>query len=364
MITVLLVVGLAVVPQLVDDGGAQRYDVGLSPGAGVAADALRDTGSHLGVRVNVTALDGSAAGRAVADGDVDAALVAPGEVVVHQDLPGVLQAVLEQADTAARGRVELAAAGLDPAAVSAALSVAPLQVQVQQPREPGATTRETIARVGTLLLYLQLVGYGLWVGLGVVEEKSSRVVEVLLAAVSARTLLAGKVLGIGLLGLLQLVVVAAVGLVAATASGAVELGADAISPIAVVLGWFVLGYGFYATAMAGMAARVSRQEDLQNVTAPFTLLLVVSFFASIYASGSSGSAVTRVLAEVPPVSALVQPVRIAGGEAALWEVGLAVLLMVAAILGLVVVAARLYEGAVLRTGSRVGVREAWRAGGR
>lgn len=360
VLTLLVVVALAVIPTFV--GGTDRYDVGLADSAGLSAGALRESATALDVRVRVHESDRATAERAVRGGDLSAALVAPGEVVVRTELDGVLRAVLDGADATARGRASLTAAGLDPAAVGAALQVPPLRVLVQSPRDADATTRERIARVGTFVLYIQLVGYGLWVGLGVVEEKSSRVVEVLLAAVPARTLLAGKVLGIGLLGLAQLLAIGVVGLTAATLAGSVHLGAAAAYPIALVVGWFLLGYAFYATAMAAMAARVSRQEDLQNVTAPFTLLLVASFFGSLYAMDSPDSTAARVLAVVPPFSALVSPPRVAVGDAALWEVGLAVVLMLLAVAGLVVVAGRLYEGAVLRTGGRVGLREAWRAG--
>ncbi len=92
-----------------------------------------------------------------------------------------------------------------------------------------------IAFVGTILLYGQILGYGFWVALGVVEEKSSRVVEVLLSTIPARALLAGKVIGIGLLGLLQLVLIAVIGLVAASLTGTIELDANAMYPVVLVL---------------------------------------------------------------------------------------------------------------------------------
>ncbi len=189
--------------------------------------------------------------------------------------------------------------------------------------------------------------------------------EVLLATVRARTLLAGKVLGIGLLGLAQLLLVRCRrARRRPPRSGRCTWAGSAVAPVVLVLAWFLLGFAFYATAMAGMAARVSRQEDLQNVTGPFTLLLVGSFFGSLYATSHPDAVLSRVLAVVPPFSALVNPPRVAVGDAAAWEVALAVVLMVAAVLGLVRVAGRLYEGAVLRTGGRVGLRDAWRAGGR
>lgn len=363
VITLLVVVALAVVPQLLDDG-PDRFEVGVGATSSVPAPALRASAERLGVEVRVRRADAGSAARGLRDGDLDAALLAPGQVRVQEELDPVLGAVLEAADSAVRGQQRLTAAGLDPATVQQALQVPPLQVTALHPRDADAHTREGIARVGTFLLYFQLVGYGLWVALGVVEEKSSRVVEVLLATVPARTLLAGKVLGIGLLGLGQLLLVGVVGLVAATASGALELGASALWPIALVLLWFLLGYAFYSTVMAAMAARVSRQEDLQNVTGPFTLLLVMSFLASLQATDDPDGVLTRVLAVVPPFSALVNPPRVAVGDAAAWEVVLAVVLMLLAVAVLVVVAGRLYEGAVLRTGGRVGLRDAWRCGGR
>jgi len=105
---------------------------------------------------------------------------------------------------------------------------------------------------------------------------------------------------------------------------------------------------------------VSRQEEVQNVTTPVTMVLLVSFLAGIYASNEPDSTLTTVLSVVPPFSALVSPPRVAAGAMPFWQLALAVGLMLLAVVLLVRVAARLYEGAVLRTGARVGLREAWR----
>ena len=125
-----------------------------------------------------------------------------------------------------------------------------------------------MAFVASLLLYMQLIIFGLAVASGVVEEKSSRVIEVLMAAVPPRALLAGKVLGIGALGLLQLALTAFVGLAVASASGALELRSADAGILAVVLLWFVLGYVFYSTIYAISGVIVSRQEDLQSSSTP------------------------------------------------------------------------------------------------
>ena len=122
---------------------------------------------------------------------------------------------------------------------------------------------------------------------------------------------------------------------------------------------FLLGYAFYAGVFAAAAARVSRQEEVQNVTTPVTMLLLVSLVAGIYATNEPGSTASAVLSVVPPFSALVSPPRVAAGSEPGWQLLLAVVAMMVAVVVLVRVAARLYEGAVLRTGGRVSLREAW-----
>ena len=105
---------------------------------------------------------------------------------------------------------------------------------------------------------------------GVTEEKSSRVVELLLTTLSPRRLLAGKVLGVGLLGLAQLVVAGGAALAAGRLAGGAGLPSAAPETVALVLLWFVLGYVFYSVAFAAVGALVSRQEDLAGATTLLT----------------------------------------------------------------------------------------------
>jgi ABC-2 type transport system permease protein len=198
----------------------------------------------------------------------------------------------------------------------------------------------------------------MWVAMGVVEEKSSRVVEIMLSAIPARAFLAGKIIGIGALGMVQLVVVAALGVGVAAAAGVISLTGPMLTPVLLSLGWFVLGYAVYASLAAAAAARVSRQEELQNVTTPLTMTAMFSYFASFYSFMQPDSRLVEVISVIPPFSALVMPIRMSRGDASGLEVGLALTLMVALIVGLVLLAARIYEGAVLRMGSKVSVREA------
>ena len=358
-LTLLIVLGVVVVPPLLGLGDPPTYRVAFAAAAQDQAAAAREAAEQLDVDLEVVEEEEASARTRLADGELDAQ-VEPERIVVDEQLDGELEQVLQSASRQVRAEQALDEAGLDAAAVARAQAVPALPVDALDPPDADADARRAIVSVGTFVLYGQLIGYGFWVATGIVEEKSSRVVEVLLATVRPRALLAGKVLGIGLLALGQLLLVAVLGVGASAATGVIDIGLSAVEPVLLLLGWFVLGFAFYACLFAAGAARVSRQEDLQSVTTPGTLLVLVSFFASFYVSDSPDSTAGRVLGVLPPFSALVAPVRAAGGSAAWWEAPLAVALMLLAVAGLVVLAARVYEGSVLRMGGTVGLRDALR----
>jgi ABC-2 type transport system permease protein len=359
-ITVLILLAVAVLPRLLGFGDEPTFDVAVTgPRAEAARAAIEAQAEAFDVDVQLRDVDDADAARTQVDeGTVDAAVVG-GDVIVKEELDTTLGNVLQTAHRSVVSVEQLAAAGIDPDEVQQALDVPPLAVDAIDPPEEGAETRSQLAFIGTLLLYGQIVGYGFWVALGVVEEKSSRVVEVLLSTIPARALLAGKVIGIGLLGLLQLAVIAVVGLAGASLFGTIQLDSTAVYPVALVLVWFVLGYLFYSCLFAAAAARVSRQEEMQNATTPLTMLVLVSFFAALYVGQNPDGTAATVLSIVPPFSSLTQPALLAGGEIPLWQSLTAVVLMLVASLALVVVAGRLYEGAVLRMGAKVSLRDAW-----
>ena len=190
----------------------------------------------------------------------------------------------------------------------------PLAVTALDPPDPDSDTRRSAAFFGVLLLYFQLIGYGVWVALGVVEEKSSRVVELLLATLRPWQLLTGKVVGIGLLGLGQLVLTGLVGIAAALGTGAIDVPSGIAGVAGQVIIWFLLGFAFYACLYAALAALVSRQEEVQNVTAPLSILLVGSFFLAITALNSPDGGLAKVTSIVPPFSTMVMPIRWAAGD--------------------------------------------------
>jgi ABC-2 type transport system permease protein len=361
-VTLLIIAAVVVVPTLFDSDD-DSVTVGLVGNTAVVEPALQQAARVQGTYLTTTRYADEAAGRAAVEaGDADAVFVGADRVVVDSTLSGTTEQVVQTAYRQAAGAARLARAGLDAAEVGRALDVPPLAVTAVDPPDPDADTRSSAAFFGVLLLYFQLIGYGVWVALGVVEEKSSRVVELLLSTLRPWQLLAGKVVGIGLLGLAQLVLTGAVGIVAGIASGAVDVPSGVAGVAAQVVVWFLLGFAFYACLYAALAALVSRQEEVQNVTAPLTVLLVGSFFLALTALDNPDSGLVRATSVIPPFSTMVMPIRWAAGDAPLWEVGLSMLLMVVTVVALIRVAGRVYAGAVLRSGPRVRLREALSAG--
>jgi ABC-2 type transport system permease protein len=321
-----------------------------------AAEALAP---RFDARLSVRRLDGPVAARAaVRDERVDAAIAA-GAILTRDDPPEELEQLLQAAARQTRAAEALRSEGLSPAEVRRALDPPPLRSRsVEGEADEG---EEGVAFAASLLLYLQLIVYGLAVASGVVEEKSSRVVEVLLAAIPPRALLAGKIAGIGALGLAQVFLVTGVGLGLASASGAVEVDAGQAGTLAVVLLWFLLGYLLWAALYAIAGAIVSRQEDLQSSTTVLTLLLVVSYLIAFPALEDPDSTLAVLASIVPLSSPIVMPAMVALGEASAVEIAASLGLLLAGIAVLVPIGARIYGNAVLRMGKPLKLREAWNA---
>ena len=211
------------------------------------------------------------------------------------------------------------------------LDVPEVSVRALDPGAEQDQQRVIVAIIGVGVLYGLLILFGQFVAQGVVEEKSSRVVELLLATMKPWQLLAGKIVGLGLLGLAQIVVIAVVGVAGALAFDLVDIPGDLIGTAVSVVLWFVLGYAFYAAIFAVAASLVSRQEDLAAVIMPTTLVLVVAFIVGIQASADPDGPLAVITSYVPGLSPLVMPVRQAAGDVAVWEIALAVVIMLIAI---------------------------------
>jgi ABC-2 type transport system permease protein len=236
-----------------------------------------------------------------------------------------------------------------------------LTVATLHPPEAGTTEAEVVAAIlGAGFLLATLALYGQWVVGGVVEEKNSRVVELVLSTVRPRELLVGKVVGIGLLGLAQLALVAGLAAIL-LAAGAFDAPAGLGGSVALVIPWFALGYALYAVAYATAGALASREQNADSVGQPVALTLVAVYFAGYAAlAGDPDGPAANVLTVFPLSAPLVLPARSALDGVPLWEHALAVALVLASIAALVRFAARVYGHGLLNSGPRVRVRDAWR----
>jgi ABC-2 type transport system permease protein len=359
-LTLVLVAAVAVLAGVLGDDGPTDFDVGAQGAEATAiAGAARAAGPEFDARVTVRRFESPADARAaVRDESVDAAIV-NGTIVSREDPPQELEQLLQTAARQVRAGEALRSEGVGPAEARRALDPPPLETTRLDGQEEGGA--EGLAFAASLILYMQLLGYGLAVASGVVEEKASRVVEVLLASIPPRALLAGKVAGIGLLGLLQLLITSLVGFGLAAASGAIELDGGDAGTLAVVLAWFLFGYLVWACLFAVGGAVVSRQEDLQSSTTVMTVLLVICYLISFPVLDDPDSGLAVVASMVPFSSPIVMPVRVAMGEVGVAEIAASLVLLGAAIAVLIPIGARIYENAVLRMGKPLKLREAWSA---
>jgi ABC-2 type transport system permease protein len=357
---ILLVVLGAMVFQVVVSSGANDVTVGVVGDAGTLKPALLAQGDAVGADVTVRTLaDEAAARRALAAGDVDGALIdgtgASPRLLVERSPDSTLTATVQGAVSQVAVGRQLTAAGID------GLDVPDVGVTAIDPGGDPTGERTGVAVLGIIVLYTLLILISQFVAQGVVEEKSTRVVELLLSTMKPWQLLAGKVIGLGLLGLAQIVAIAVVGVAGALIFDLVSLPGQLIGTVLSVVAWFVLGYAFYASLFAAAASLVSRQEDLAGVITPMSMVLVVGFFVALQAASDPTGSLARITSFIPGLSPLVMPVRMAGGGVAWWGVLLAVVIQLVAIALVVRLGGRIYAGALLRTSGKTKLREALRA---
>ncbi len=363
-ITALLVVAGIVVPTLVRVP-AKPTVVGLvGAPAQAIGPALGAIAAAAKVKVRVVDVTGGAiARRELRAGSLDVALRVAADAAVadvKQTLTPTIGALLRTAVDEVHQRRALGRAGIRPATILAALAPVPFQTAALQPLPANQAARQVAAFAAGLLMYLSLAIYGAAVANGVAQEKTTRTAEVLLAAVRPTQLLAGKVVGIGLCGLGQLAVAAVAGLIANAAVSGAEIPSTIWLLLPSILLWFLLGYALYSFAFAAAGAMVARQEEVQFVTMPLTIVLIGGYLLVSAVIASPNAAWLRVLSFVPPFAPMLMPARIAIGNVSAWEMPLDVLITLAAIYGMARLAARIYAGALVRGGARLSWRSAVR----
>ena len=343
----LVVVGASgALPALIDTTKAYRVAVVAPAPPGLDA-ALRRAAKPFDANVKLQVLRATAARAQLRTGKIDAVLDLPSDrIAFHGNIDSELAAITDGAVRAVRRH-------LPPAP-----ELTPITIERSQTESTDAEV--LTAMLGASLLLATIAVYGQWVLTGVVEEKANRVVEVIVAAVRPRHLLAGKVIGIGLLGLLQVVLIGGLAAIL-LAAGVFHAPASLSGSVALVVPWFALGFALYAVAYAAAGAIASRTQDANSAGMPVTYTLLAAFFLGYAVLSVNASGVLAHLLTVFPLTApLVLPARSALVGVPVWEHALAVAVVVATIYALVRVAGRIYGAGLLRSGPRLDLRAAIR----
>jgi ABC-2 type transport system permease protein len=334
--------------------------------AQVLAQPLKEAACGLG-QITIQRVASQAAGESrVRAGHLDVLIsgspISP-QVLVKSQLNATLQAALTGLVKQEALAAQLAAHGLNPQVVAAAVAGATIHVHILTPASPRSRQQAIVGVIVAIVLFISLQIYGIQVGQGVAEEKESRIVEILLATIRPGQLLAGKVVGIGLVGLLQLAIVGAVGLLLIARTHVVTIPALGAGVIAGGLLWFVLGFTLYAILFAAAGSLVSRVQEVQLASLPIVMALAVAYLASlVVVLPDPNSLASTVLSLVPFLAPVAMPARMAASAPA-WQVALAVALTLVAVGAATWLASRIYANSVLRTGARVGFGEALRGSG-
>jgi ABC-2 type transport system permease protein len=369
LFTTTIIIGSFVVPVVFfGDEGPTRVGV-VEPAPEQLGSAIETTANVLDQDVAVVSFPSRDAGEtALSDDQVAALVIVPadlssaGELAFRESADPTIQGVVSSAVAGLRVNAALESEGVDPSTFIEAQS--PPTIRALEPPEEGSDARFLIANIGAVLILVGVFSFGFTVLTGVVEEKQSRVMEVVLSTVVPRDLLMGKVLGIGILGLVQLAVFVIASLIAARLTQEFELPETTPGAAVQLVIWFILGYTLYSTALGVLGALASRMEEASNASTPVTIVAMLSYFVAIFAVLQDPSGPVAIVASFIPFSApMVVPMRAALGAITPIEILAAALVTIAAIWVLFVVGGRVYAGAALQTAGRMRLRDAWRSAG-
>ncbi len=339
-------------------GKTNPVRVGFSGGSQALERSFTASAAALGVQVTVSDITDVTAGEAqVTAGTLDVLVTGSSTsptAVAKDAVPSNVESALSLAAESAR----LTDAGLSPTAVASAMALVP--VQLLAPTTPKDTQNLIASLALGIILWIALGQYGNLVAQGVVEEKATRIMEILLATIQPSRLLAGKVIGIGLVGLLQLTIVGAAALVAVHVTNVAAIPALGVASILGDIFWFMLGFLFYATAYAAVASLVSRHEEVQGAVGPISILQVAGYLLMYAALPNPNGPLATICSMLPPFAPILMPVRMAATDVPPWEIGLAAGLTIASIGGLTWLAGRMYTNAAMRIGTRVRFMDAFR----
>ncbi|BDV32171.1 ABC transporter permease [Microbacterium terricola] len=307
-------------------GNADGIDVAVTPQTESAVAGIPS--------VSATVVDTADEALALVDsGDVEAALVPQSgafgyKVVADDSVPSALMGLLSQTPP----------------------------VELLEPSDANPILGYFVAIGFGVVFLLAASLFGGTIAQSVVEEKQTRVVELLISAIPTRALLAGKVLGNTVLAMGQILVLASISLIGLSVTGQTELLAGLGVPIAWFAVFFLFGFVLLAALFAAAASMVSRQEDIGSTTMPITMLVMAPYFLVIFFFDNP--LVLGIMSYVPFSAPVGMPMRLFLGTAQWWEPILSLLILIGTCVLAIVVGARIYENSLLRMGGRVKLREA------
>lgn len=242
-----------------------------------------------------------------------------------------------------------------PMGIMQALSVAP-PVELLDDSGTGGFLGYIVAVGFGLVFFLSAMTFGQTIAQSVVEEKSTRVVEILLAAIPTRALLAGKIIGTTILAFGQIALLLAFAVIGLSVTGQTELLLGLGMPLVWFGLFFLLGFILLAALFAATGAMVSRQEDIGSTTTPVTMLVMIPYFVVVFFNDNP--LVVTIMSYVPFSAPVGMPLRLFMGDAAWWEPLLSLAILVVSVLAVLAIGARIYENSLLRIGQRVKLGEA------
>ncbi len=388
-LVVVIVACLPVIFAAFDDGGTSIDRVLIVNADGTDLEASLQpyiaSGDDASGRVEFVTTDDTLdqAAQAVRDGDVDAALIASrtddgdlaftylndgGETdsLSQQIYAGVSALTLED---------RLAHSGIDQDTFEAA--IAPPDYTLEAAADDATSDDDEVGGIEvilayffTILMFMAIMLYGNWVAQGVVEEKSTRIMEIMINAATPRDLLAGKVLGIGAAGLLQMLPMLIGGGLAFALQRPIARALDistsslpdfdfsgvSVGAITWFLVYFLLGFTLYAAMYAALGSLVSRQEEVTQAVAPMQTISMVGYFAAFVTMFMPDSLVTRILSIFPLTSPFTMISRVIVSDPPAWELALSVGLLAVTTIGAIIIAARIYRVGVLQYGQKPSLR--------
>lgn len=365
LLAVGLVIGAQALPRFFEDDPLR---MGLTPVTAAEQPRLQAAADAQGREVEfVTADTAEAATEALQAGDLDAVVAGLDRVEFEEDVNPVIESIVRQALFGASLEDRAAALGLTLDEAQSLLAPVEVESVVLTPAESDRTTEagseagQGLGQLSAIALLMAITFYGQWVLVGVIEEKSNRVVEVLLAAVRPIELLVGKVLGILALALLQILVsvAALVGALLATA-GTEALPTIAVTGLGLAIVWLVVGLLLYNFLYAAVGATVNRSEDATSASFPLMVPLMLGYFMGlIIIPDNPDSLAARFISMFPLTAPLTMPSRIASGGGSPVEVAVALVLAILTLFAVIWLAARIYSGGILQS-SKVGLTAAFR----